>query len=334
MRPSRRAGCVTLGTLAGGLDLPSLQALPLLATTGAQPLSPQLVELLGLLNVREVHLHHLVDFPPGLRDRLASLCATLGVPLQITLHDYHFVCPRINLVDASGRYCSEPDRDTCNRCLQRDEVGLAAGRIGPWRAGHGELLKHAARVIVPDRDVAGRLSNYFPTVRVQVEPHEPLHVPAQRSPRGALREVLVIGALSRVKGFDVLLGLARSRAATQAGLHFTLLGYSPDDAALKAAGVQVLGRYEDAALAARIEEIAPDLILLPSVWPETFCYVLTPAAESGRPVAVFDLGAQARRLKEAGANAIYLPIELAGQPEVLVKLITASFSSDGSSRRA
>jgi len=96
----------------------------------------------------------------------------------------------------------------------------------------------------------------------------------------------------------------------------------------------VLGRYEDAALAARIEEIAPDLILLPSVWPETFCYVLTPAAESGRPVAVFDLGAQARRLKEAGANAIYLPIELAGQPEVLVKLITASFSSDGSSRRA
>jgi GT2 family glycosyltransferase/glycosyltransferase involved in cell wall biosynthesis len=333
MRPSRRAGRVALGTLAGTLDLPALQALSLTASGDGHAVSPQLLDLLRLLDVREVHLHHLVDHPRALRDRLAELCAALGVPLQVTLHDYHFICPRINLVDTSGRYCGEPDRDTCNRCLQRDEAGRAAGRIAPWRAAHAELLRHAARVIVPDRDVAARLSNYFPAVRVQVEPHEPLHLPAVRPPRGPLRQVLVIGALSQVKGFDVLLGMAKSHAAAHAGLRFTLLGYSPDDRALVDAGVQVLGRYEDAKLPALIAEIAPDLILLPSVWPETFCYVLTPAGESGRPVAVFDLGAQARRLKEAGADAIYLPIELAGQPEVLVKLITASFSSDASSRR-
>jgi glycosyltransferase involved in cell wall biosynthesis len=332
MRPSRRAGCVSLGTLAGTLDLPALLALPVQAAGDAQGLSPLLVELLGLLDVREVHLHHLVDHPALLRDRLVALCAALGVPLQVTLHDYHFICPRINLVDVSGRYCGEPDRDTCNRCLQRDDAGRAAGRIAPWRAAHAELLKHASRIIVPDRDVAGRLANYFPAVRVQMEPHEPLHLPAARPPRGALREVLVIGALSQIKGFDVLLGLAKSRAAAQAGLRFTLLGYSPDDTALRDAGVRVLGRYDEASLAARIEELSPDLILLPSVWPETFCYVLTPAAESGRPVAVFDLGAQARRLKEAGADAIYLPIELAGNTEVLVKLITASFSQGAASR--
>ena len=320
MRPSRKPGHVALGTLAGTLDLPGLQSVPLLAPDG-QAVSPRLTDLLGLLDVREVHLHHLVDHPPALRDRLGPLCAELGVPLQVTVHDYYFICPRINLVDASGHYCGEPDRDTCNRCLQRDELGRAAGRIAPWRGAHAELLRQAARVIVPDRDVAARLSNYFPAVRVQVEPHEPLHLPAVRRPRGELRKVLVLGALSPIKGFDVLLGLAKSHVAAQAGLQFTLLGYSSDDPALREAGVQVLGRYEDSTLAARIEEIAPDLILLPSVWPETFCYALTPAAESGRPVAVFDLGAQARRLKEAGADAIYLPIELAGQPEVLAKLL-------------
>jgi GT2 family glycosyltransferase/glycosyltransferase involved in cell wall biosynthesis len=324
LRPSRRVGCVALGTLEGNLDLPALQALPVRAEGDERAVSPQLVELLAMLGLREVQLHHLVDHPPVLREHLPAMCQALGVPLQVTVHDYHFICPRINLVDASGRYCGEPDRDTCNRCLQRDEAGRAAGRIGPWRAVHAELLKHAARVIVPDLDVASRLSNYFPTVRVQVEPHEPLHLPAERPGRGPLREVLVIGALSPVKGFDVLLGLARSRAAAAAGLRFTLLGYSPDDAALQAAGVRVLGRYDDASLAARIAELAPDLILLPSVWPETFCYVVTPAAESGRRVAVFDLGAQARRLKEAGADAVYLPIELAGQPEVLAKLLLAA----------
>jgi hypothetical protein len=86
----------------------------------------------------------------------------------------------------------------------------------------------------------------------------------------------------------------------------------------------VLGRYEEAELASRIDEIAPDLILLPSVWPETFCYVLTTAAASGRRIAVFDLGAQARRLKEAKADAVYLPVELAGQPEVLARLLLSS----------
>lgn len=324
LRPSRRAGAVALGTLDGRLDLPALQALPLLAPGDDTALSPLLVELLSLLGLREVQLHHLVDHPPALRDRLGALCAALAVPLQVTVHDYYLICPRINLVDASGRYCGEPDRDSCNRCLARDEPGRAAGRIGPWRAAHGELLKRAARVVVPDLDVASRLSNYYPSVRVQIEPHEPLRLPTGRPPRGPLREVLVIGALSTVKGYEVLLGLARSRAAADAGLRFTLLGYSPDDAALQAAGVRVLGRYDDATLAARIAELAPDLILLPSVWPETFCYVLTPAAESGRRVAVFDLGAQARRLKEAGADAVYLPIELAGQPEVLARLLLAA----------
>jgi len=312
LRPSRRNGCVALGMLDGSLDLPALQALPI---------APLLAELLRLIGVREVQLHHLVDHPALLREQLASLCSAIDAPLQVTLHDYHMVCPRINLVDASGHYCGEPDRDGCNRCLQRDKLGQAAGRIGPWRAANAELLKRAQRVIVPDVDVASRLSNYFPAVRVQVEPHEPIHLPATKPARGPVREVLVIGALSGIKGFEVLLGLAKSRTAAEARLHFTLLGYSPDDAALRAAGVAVLGRYDDATLAARIAELAPDLILLPSVWPETFCYVLTPAAESGRRVAVFDLGAQARRLKEAGADAVYLPVEQAGKHEALARLL-------------
>lgn len=329
LHPSRRAGCVALGATGaagGALDLPSLQALPLLDADSieARP-SALLQDVLATLGLREIQLHHLVDHPPELREVLPRLAQALGVPLTVTVHDYHLVCPRINLVDASGRYCGEPDRDSCNRCLQRDELGRAAGRIGPWRAAHAQLLARADRVIVPDLDVASRLSQYFPSVRVQVKPHEALVIPPQRPPRGPLREVLVIGALSEIKGYQVLLGLARSRAAADAGLHFTLLGYSPDDGALREAGVQVLGRYDDATLAGRIEALAPDLILLPSVWPETFCYVLTAAAATGRRLAVFDLGAQARRLKEAGAaDAIYLPIELAGQPEVLARMLTAS----------
>lgn len=326
MHPSRKAGCVSLAATAGhgeALDLPALHAVPLLTDGRYGPRHPAqaLLEVLKALDLREMQLHHLIDHPPVLRELLPYLSKVLEIPLSVTVHDYHLICPRINLVDASGRYCGEPDRAACDRCLQRDDAGRAAGTIGAWRAGHAHLLAHAQRVVAPDEDVAARLSNYFPTVHVHVQPHEPLHLPANPPPRGPVHHVLVIGALSAIKGLHVLLGLARSRAAADMGLRFTLLGHSSDDAALRAAGVEVLGRYDDKDLAGRIGELAPDMILLPSVWPETFCYVLTTAAASGRPVAVFDLGAQARRLKEANAPAVYLPIELANQPEALARLL-------------
>ena len=56
--------------------------------------------------------------------------------------------------------------------------------------------------------------------------------------------------------------------------------------ALRDAGVNVLGRYHEETLVARIAELQPDLILLPSVWPETYSYVLSGAMQSGRRIAV------------------------------------------------
>jgi hypothetical protein len=86
--------------------------------------------------------------------------------------------------------------------------------------------------------------------------------------------VLVIGAINHVKGFEVLAGWRR-RPAVALPLTLGLLGYSSDDARLAALGVQLQGRYFDHELPEKIAGFAPDLILIPSIWPETYCYVLT-----------------------------------------------------------
>lgn len=317
MRPSRLAGHVALAG-AGIAELPNLAALPLQS-------EGLVLEILKSLGTKEVQLHHLADHHPTLRSLLTAWCASLGVPLKVTLHDYHFICPRINLVDASGRYCGEPAPPVCNRCLGADAAGQAAGPIGPWRAAHAQLLQAAHERIVPDADVALRLKRYFPTLDFVVRPHEPpIALPAvPQAARPAVHHVLVAGSLSVIKGYEVVLGLARSAAARHAGLRFTLLGHSVNDQALRAAGVDVKGRYEEADLAALIDEAAPDLILLPSVWPETYSYVLSGAMASGRRLAVFDLGAPARRLREAGADALFLPLDEAAHPELLASRLLA-----------
>jgi glycosyltransferase involved in cell wall biosynthesis len=54
-------------------------------------------------------------------------------------------------------------------------------------------------------------------------------------------------------------------------------------------------------------------VLLPAIWPETYSYALTLALRTGLPVAAFDLGAPAERLR-AYPNGHLLPGALATDP--------------------
>ena len=42
------------------------------------------------------------------------------------------------------------------------------------------------------------------------------------------------------------------------------------------------------------------MALIPSTWPETWCFALTDAWEAGLPALVFDIGTQAQRVRETG----------------------------------
>ena len=69
----------------------------------------------GELGPSHAHVHHSLGLPEALFDALAER----GVTYDWTIHDYHSICPRINLIGAGGRYCGEPDEAGCNRCLAR-----------------------------------------------------------------------------------------------------------------------------------------------------------------------------------------------------------------------
>lgn len=316
LRPSTVRDAVTL--ISPDVDdLPNLENLPL-ATDGL------LLEVLQQLDVRAVQLHHLVDLPMALRQMLPSLCQALHLTPQIIVHDYHLICPRINLAQDDGRYCGEPDDARCDRCLASDGLLADTGPIARWRADSVRLLNCAHEVLVPDEDVRDRLHRYAPALAIKVVPHEStLLVPTPNPVHRQIRQVMVVGAINRVKGFDVLCALARSARARELGLEFTLLGYSMDDLALRDAGVKVLGRYDDSTLVPRLRELNPDLVLIPSLWPETYCYVVSSVLLAGCTPAVFDIGAQARRIREAAVPAVILPLALAGDADALAEVLVA-----------
>ncbi|WP_226015739.1 glycosyltransferase [Novosphingobium sp. FKTRR1] len=281
---------------------------------------PLLAALLARLGITRMVVNHVIDLPLDVVANLPALTRRLGITYEVILHDYLAACPRVNLVDVSGRYCALPDLASCQTCVA--PLGIA---MAEWRAASAALLHGAQRVTVPSRDLAIRMARVFGDIPLDV--WNPEREPAASGnqtiqPADAPLSIVVIGALNRPKGFDVLLALADEARRTNAPVQFTLLGYSSDDAALRRAGVTVTGRYRNADARSLLRDLAPHLVLFPAIWPETWSFTLTHALATGNAIAAFDLGAIADRLR-GNHSAHLLAPELANVPErLLQRLVT------------
>ena len=260
-----------------------------------------LAELLRQERPTHVELHHVL----GHHDEVRELDTRLGVPLELRLHDYALICPRVTLVDTTQRYCGEPDLPTCERC-GADE-GRQKDAVAALREQSAALLRRAARAVAPSGDTARRFGRYFPDLaRATVQPWA-REVPV--SPRAEVRRlgprartrVCVVGAIGVDKGYDVLLAAARDAAQRRLPLEFVVVGYTCDDERLQATGrAWVTGEFAAAEAEELIRAQAADLAWLPSIWPETWCYALSDAWQAGLNVVAFDVGAPAERIRATG----------------------------------
>lgn len=312
LRPAQTRGDAVLSSAA----IPSLPNMPLFGFESMAPLEGALRSL----RITEIRIHHLIDLDARAGALLAEICHRLGARLTMMLHDYYVICPRVNLVDARGSYCGEPPVESCNRCLRDAVRGVEAtgdDSIERWRERYGSLLERAHKVTVPDADVAERLRSYLPGLHLSVRPHyslpagDPRRQPLERDEK--LR-VLLIGAISVIKGYQVLVACARDARRRKLPLEFAVMGYTRNDEALERLGVEVSGRYSDEGAQSLLEARRPHLVWLPSVWPETFSYTLSLALAGGYDVAAFDLGAIANRLRAAGRAQFLQPAEWMNAP--------------------
>jgi GT2 family glycosyltransferase/glycosyltransferase involved in cell wall biosynthesis len=267
--------------------------------------------LLGALRLEAIEIQHFLH----LDARVIDMVRALPCPYDVMIHDYAWICPRVTLIDGSGRYCGEPAVSACQSCVRRNgsELGEAIS-VRALRARSAAWLRGARRVTAPSADTAMRLQRHFPDLPVDVQPHAVPRAPSPLPPRAHNQEVVrvaVIGAIGMHKGYRILLNSARDARARKLPLEFVVIGYTHDDAALLATGKAfVTGRYGEAEVPHLLRREHPDVAWLPSVWPETWCYALDHARSAGLPVAAFDLGAIAERLRAAGGGML-LPLELA-----------------------
>ena len=236
---------------------------------------------------------------------------------DIVVHDYASFCPRVHLLrrtepDAPLRYCGEPDVAGCIACRAQGGGLFNTLPVRKLLARSAAEFAAARAVIAPSADVASRLARHFPGVKPRIQPWEddtaprPLIPPP---PPGSPRNIAIIGGIGPAKGFDVLLDCAADAAARNLPLTFSVIGGSADDTRLLDAGIFVTGPYREAELPELLAALKPHLAFLPSICPETWCFTLGEAWAAGLPAIVFDLGAQAARVKATGRGLV-LPLGL------------------------
>ncbi len=258
-----------------------------------------LCAFLGVIKVVRIHFHHWL----GLPEAIWKLSEECKIPYDVTIHDYHTVCPRINLVERGDNYCGEPDTARCDRCMARHP--RIPGGIVHWRNQWHKRLNGAERVLVPSRDVATRLRRYFPELVCTVAPHpepdisQPTRAPSTHEQKRQFT-VLAIGALARIKGGALLEACARDAAARDLPLRFHLIGYAWRQLSAPKNRLTVKGEYSEAGLPKLITLANADIAWFPALWPETYSYTLSAALAAGLPIAVTDLGALPERLGGRG----------------------------------
>jgi GT2 family glycosyltransferase/glycosyltransferase involved in cell wall biosynthesis len=262
-----------------------------------------LAETLRRRGVGRLHINQIVDAPLGLFE--------LGIPYEVTVHDYAWLCPQVTLQDETGEYCGEPAIAHCESCYaklgpHKDWGSLLqrSGSVEELREQNGKALRGAELVTFPSRDIRTRLHRYFDVRRSMECAHDQVRPPAARRERreasGTVR-VAYIGSLGYAKGFRVLYGLALDALKRGLPLEFVVIGSVADRGPLEELGVKVLGYYQgDGEALEWIEEVDPDVALFPGVLPESYSYTLSIAFAAGLYPVAFDLGAIAERIRETG----------------------------------
>jgi len=257
--------------------------------------------------VKEVFVNDVVSFPDPLQvPQWLQGWADAGAQITIAVHDYMSICPSPFLLNDANRYCGVPSLKECRQCLQTNSNTFPVVRPGPdivaWRKAWGESLELASQVVSFSDSSRRILLHAYPTLadsKINVVPHEvaPFAQAArvENLPVDGPLHVGVVGAIGLHKGAAVLQSLVEEASMRGADMRITVFGTL--ESATDESVVTVTGPYQREDLPGLIENSGANVFLLPSICPETFSYVTHELIGMGLPLACFDLGAPADRVR-------------------------------------
>lgn len=249
-------------------------------------------------------VNSLVSFPDteGAISSILEYAANSEATMSIPLHDFHSVCPSYTLLDSKGVFCGVPSLGRCDSCFPSLNFPFSqfstSQSIVEWRRQWGRVIDYAEEIIAFSESSKALFSRAYPAAKskVTVRPHKIKKLRRAKSrPRDFELVVGVVGHITKQKGSQVLVEMARRCDAERLPVQFVVFGNL--EACHDSKCVSVSGSYEAEQLPELLERHQVEVCAFLSVWPETFSYVCEEIMSMRMPLVAFNLGAPAERIK-------------------------------------
>lgn len=296
----------------------------------------------------------IVHVQSGYRLSAAPIAAALaygGARIVVSLHDYWYICPSVNLLRDDNRHCSGVvTPEECVRCTRGTHANAMRGNED-WMARTDpeylakmsvrselmrDLLRHVDVALSPTRYLADTYENAgfaFRDLRVaRYGLERKVAAPRRRPWTDADPPVIgFISALLYHKGAHVL--MEAMKQLDSAGFAGRCLIYGSTSSQSKYSdmlidrygnnrAIEFMGAYRAERLGDMLSEM--DIVVIPSIWPENFPLVGLEALSSKTPIIASDTGGLAELVSHRVNGLLFQP----ANPDALADCIREAFSSE------
>lgn len=244
-----------------------------------------------------VHVHHVVDQTLD----IILEADKLGLPIILSIHDFYWICPSLNMMSHEYKYCLDLQNDAyCAECL-RQKFGYKPNALQEWRQVTDKVFEMCKVVIFPTSVTKDIYMRYFPrySEKCAVISHgsHPMKVHYKRKiVIDDQINIAFVGYVSQLKGSDLAYKLIRSKRGLRINWFFFGLVQDKRFHHIHEKNVHVCGTYSRDDLPKLIYENNIHLASILTIVPETFCFVLSEIMDIGIPVIATDIGALGERV--------------------------------------
>ena len=223
-----------------------------------------------------------------------------NIPYIITLTDYWFICPKVNLVNTKGNLCTGPEGGkVCKVSCPEIAEHIITQRLSVAR----DILFSAKKIVAPSGFIAGMFKKEFEDLDITIIRHGINHIKIKQE--NAKYEKLTFcyaGSFNHHKGVHILIEAFKMIKKDNVYLKVFGSGYTSeyDDKILNMAKkdkrIELCGTFSEEEIGKVLGSV--DIIVIPSLCYESYSFILHEAVSCNIPVIVSKAGGMAEKIKD------------------------------------
>ncbi len=173
--------------------------------------------ILDTFRIELIHVHHLFE----LSFDIFEVAQKRQIPIDMTIHDFYSICPRIKMLDENNQVCiGRENEERCRNCLKSQTwcselISVQSNYLTKWRDEFKKRFAVCQKLFVPSESARDIFLKYYPEFKAKmvVIPHAGLadekntqkinELPVDKDIQTVIDSVVKDGDYYGVKGWSI-----------------------------------------------------------------------------------------------------------------------------------